>query len=74
MDGSILNEFTSKQCSFDYFTGKPEKACRFFPRMKSNKASASLMFMQYLESVSSAEQNFSPASLLFCWFFFAVQV
>ncbi|KAK7465057.1 hypothetical protein BaRGS_00037796 [Batillaria attramentaria] len=51
VEGSILNELTSKQCSFDYFTGKPEKTCRFFPRMKSNQAVASLMFMQYLESI-----------------------
>lgn len=51
VSGSIRNEFTSSPCSFDFFTGKPEKACRFFPTMKSNKASASLMFMQYLESI-----------------------
>ncbi|XP_076469337.1 calcium-activated chloride channel regulator 1-like [Babylonia areolata] len=51
VDGSILNEYTSSSCSFDFFTGKPEEACRFFPRMRSNKASASLMFMQYLDSI-----------------------
>ncbi|KAL8565740.1 hypothetical protein ACOMHN_018657 [Nucella lapillus] len=52
VDGSVLNEYTSDMCTFDFFTGKPEKACRFFPRMKSNKAYASLMFMQYLDSIA----------------------
>ncbi|XP_059152208.1 calcium-activated chloride channel regulator 3A-1-like [Physella acuta] len=52
VEGSILNEYTSKQCEFDFFTGKPEKNCRFFPRMAANKAMASLMFMQYLDSMA----------------------
>ncbi|XP_076448467.1 calcium-activated chloride channel regulator 4-like [Babylonia areolata] len=51
VDGSIHNKFTSKDCAFNFFTGQPEKNCLFFPKIKSNKASASLMFMQYLESI-----------------------
>ncbi|KAI8764118.1 calcium-activated chloride channel regulator 4A, partial [Biomphalaria glabrata] len=50
VEGSILNEDTSQPCEFDFFSGKPEKNCRFFPRMAANKAVASLMFMQYLDS------------------------
>ncbi|KAL8587151.1 hypothetical protein ACOMHN_026119 [Nucella lapillus] len=51
VDGSIHNKFNSKECSFDMYTGTPEKACLFFPNIKSNRAPASLMFMQYLESI-----------------------
>ncbi|CAL1532070.1 unnamed protein product [Lymnaea stagnalis] len=51
VEGSILNEYTSKRCEFDFYTGKPEKNCRFFPRMAANKAASSLMFMQYLDSI-----------------------
>ncbi|KAH9508193.1 Calcium-activated chloride channel regulator 4 [Bulinus truncatus] len=51
VEGSILNEYTSRACEFDFTSGKPEKNCRFFPRMASNKAAASLMFMQYLDSI-----------------------
>ncbi|GFR97606.1 calcium-activated chloride channel regulator 4A-like, partial [Elysia marginata] len=50
VEGSILNEFTNSPCQFDFFTGKPERNCRFFPRMAANKAASSIMFMQYLES------------------------
>ena len=49
--GDVRSERTTTKCSFDYITGKPEMTCGFFPTMKSNKALASLMFMQFLDSV-----------------------
>ncbi|KAK0052339.1 calcium-activated chloride channel regulator 1-like isoform X2, partial [Biomphalaria pfeifferi] len=57
VEGSILNEDTSQPCEFDFFSGKPEKNCRFFPRMAANKAVASLMFMQYLDSIEEFCDN-----------------
>ncbi|KAK6176714.1 hypothetical protein SNE40_014959 [Patella caerulea] len=51
VEGVLKNENSKEGCLFDMFTGKPSASCKFFPRMKQNKAVASIMFMQYLESV-----------------------
>ncbi|GFO43573.1 calcium-activated chloride channel regulator 4, 30 kda form [Plakobranchus ocellatus] len=61
VEGSILNEFTNRPCQFDFFTGKPEANCRFFPRMAANKAASSIMFMQYLESITEFCDNAATA-------------
>ncbi|ESO99114.1 hypothetical protein LOTGIDRAFT_238844 [Lottia gigantea] len=51
VEGILKNENRKEGCLVDLFTGKPSASCKFFPRIKQNKAVASIMFMQYLESV-----------------------
>ncbi|XP_077983917.1 calcium-activated chloride channel regulator 1-like [Glandiceps talaboti] len=55
--GSYINERTQNECSVSNVTGLPEIDCRFTPDIGNTSATASLMYMQFLPSVTSFCHN-----------------
>ncbi|XP_041350383.1 calcium-activated chloride channel regulator 4-like [Gigantopelta aegis] len=51
VEGVLKSDKNKDDCPFNMFTGEPGGGCKFYPRMKHNQAVASIMFMQYLESI-----------------------
>ncbi|XP_019622123.1 PREDICTED: epithelial chloride channel protein-like [Branchiostoma belcheri] len=52
VDGTHRNMVTGARCQLDPTTGVYEPECRFYPRPQSNQATASYMFMHFLDKVT----------------------
>ncbi|XP_013380548.1 calcium-activated chloride channel regulator 3A-1 [Lingula anatina] len=55
--GRYLTKTSFGRCQLDRNTGLPEKDCRFFPELKRNRAKASIMFYQFIDSVHAFCEN-----------------
>ncbi|XP_046333944.2 calcium-activated chloride channel regulator 1-like [Haliotis rufescens] len=52
VEGVLRSERTKGECPFDMYTGQPGDGCKFYPIMKHNQGVSSIMFMQYLDSIT----------------------